>query len=146
MPKGGAGTGAKVIARDRRKNAEARKMKVKTQGDTVANENEVLKMRSSIKKHKNNRAKGVVLSARLHGGGLNSMNDTAEEDEGKEEVPLTVTQQLYDSLVTSDRNCLTMQPRLIEEDHAEGGSDGEGDELAALNAKLAEEEAARLVA
>ena len=91
MPKGGAGAGAKVIARDRRKNAEARKMKVKTQGDTVANENEVLKMRSSIKKHKNNRAKGVVLSARLHGG-PNSMNDTAEEEDGKEEVPLTVTQ------------------------------------------------------
>ena len=61
MPKGGAAQGAKIIARDRRKNADKRRIKVKTEGQVYANENEVLKMRGERKKGKR-RNKNIALS------------------------------------------------------------------------------------
>ena len=65
MPKGGAAqAGAKIIAREKRKNDEGRKVKVKTEGDTYANENEVLKMREKRKKSKRKNA-DVQLSSKM---------------------------------------------------------------------------------
>ena len=85
MPK--TNVGARLIAKDKRENAESRRIRVKVDGDTIVNENELLKTRSLRKKRSRNLGM-ILLSDKMHG---------KKQDEANEEN-LTVTQKMYEDL------------------------------------------------
>ena len=57
--------GARIIAKDNRENKEARKFKVKVEGETLMNENELLRTRSMRRKRSRNLGM-ILLSDKMH--------------------------------------------------------------------------------
>ena len=115
MPK--ANIGAKIIAKDKRENMESRRIKLKLEGDTIVNENELLRTRSLRKKRSRNLGM-ILLSNKMH---VSQKQETANEEE------LTVTQKMYEDLKKHEDHLLSLQPRYY--DYESDPSEGDGDEM-----------------
>ena len=95
---------AHIIMKDKRENAEKRKMKAKNKGDRFVNKNETKQFSET---HRKRRGPGPY-------GVKPGMNQTEEEREG-EEIK-TITSVEYENLMNHKEYVLTMQQELINEE------------------------------